>query len=133
MDWLQASSALTLIYAPDGREYHREVTVSFLTKTELKLGRWLYVPASFACLTPWYLPTPLRLSMTKQASNAMRYPFRYAGSLIYGSSSAGSMTAEISPDGHYPAALRFEYSGAAVDPVLTLRGSRAEKFSDSVK
>ena len=67
VDWCSCSASLHLIYKPYGNtEFYRDVYISYLTKTELTDTRWLTVPASFACLSPWYRAAPTNMSMSIQ-------------------------------------------------------------------
>lgn len=128
LNWISAARELVLIYSPyEPLEFHRRVEMQYLTKGELGAGKWLTTPISLSCLTPWYLPTALRISLTKQTETAMRYPFTYNADLRYGTSSIGSYAADIAPDGHLPASLRFAYKGAAKNPVITLTGASSGK------
>ena len=128
LNWISAARELVLIYSPyEPLEFYRRVELQYLTKGELGAGKWLTTPISLPCLTPWYLPTALRIALTKQTETAMRYPFTYNADLRYGTSSIGSYTADITPDGHLPASLRFVYKGAAKNPVITLTGAASGK------
>ena len=129
VNWIFRAEKLLLVYSPCGaNEFYRRVELSYLTKTELTTGRWLKAPISLACLTPWYAPAPLNLSMTKQSSNSMRYDFRYVPSLIYGSSTAGNMAADIEATGHIPAAMIIKYTGSASNPAVILTGINGEEL-----
>lgn len=122
LDWIENQRALYLVYTPfGGVEYIRRVTVRSVAKTELTQTRWLEVPVTLSCLTPWAHPVPLAISMTGISPYSKRYPYRYP--YRYGTSAAGAYTASISPSGHLPAAIRFVYAGAASNPVLTLTGA----------
>ena len=124
MDWCSGSASLHLIYKPYGNtEFYRDVYISYLTKTELTDTRWLSVPASFACLSPWYRAAPTSMSMSTESGSVLKYPFRYHADLIYSSSSAGSMAADIPAGGHIPAAFELTYKGAIINPKITLVGS----------
>lgn len=122
INWAEAAQELYLIYKPLSEEYWRRVELSYLTKTELSAGTWMQVPAEFTCLTPWYIPSPLNLAFETESENVMTYEFTYDDALIYGSGSAGEYSTMISAKGHVPAALVMEYSGAAVNPVISLTG-----------
>ena len=123
VDWLMKAERLYLIYQPVGNsQFWREVELNYLTKTEISDGKWLRTPISISGKTPWYLPTPAKVTMTKQLSDAMRYPFTYNDQLHYGISSVGDYAADILPDGHIPAGLRMKYTGAIVKPLITLTG-----------
>lgn len=129
LSWISEARELILIYSPyEPLEFYRRVELQYLTKGELGAAKWLTTPISLACLTPWYLPTALRIALTKQSETAMRYPFTYNTGLRYGTSSIGSYAADIAPDGHLPASLRFVYKGAATNPVITLTGAASGKI-----
>lgn len=122
LDWINNQRVLYLVYIPlGGVEYIRRVTVRSIAKTELTMTRWLEVPITLSCLTPWAHPAALAISMTGLSPYAKRFPHRYP--YRYGSSAAGAYAADINPDGHLPAAIRFVYRGAVVNPVLTLSGA----------
>ena len=75
LNWISAARELVLIYSPyEPLEFYRRVELQYLTKGELGAGKWLTTPISLPCLTPWYLPTALRIALTKQTETAMRYP-----------------------------------------------------------
>lgn len=123
VNWINAAKELFFIYSPYGAaEFYRRVIVTYLKKTVRGKGGWMSVGVSFKPLTPWYLPTALRISLTKQTETAMRYPFTYNSALRYGTSSIGSYAATIEPAGHLPASLMFTYKGAATNPVVSLTG-----------
>lgn len=124
VDWCSGSASLHLIYKPYGNtEFYRDVYISYLTKTELTDTRWLTVPASFACLSPWYRAAPTNMSMSTESGYVLKYPFSYTSDLIYSSSSAGSMAADIPAGGHIPAAFELTYKGAVINPKISLVGS----------
>lgn len=124
VDWCNNSESLHLIYLPYGNtEFCRDIHISYLTKTELTDTRWLSVPASFACLSPWYRAAPTSMSMSTESGYVLKYPFSYTSDLIYSSSSAGSMAADIPAGGHIPAAFELTYKGAVINPKITLVGS----------
>lgn len=124
VDWCAVSDDLFLIYKPYGNtEFYRKVRINYLTKTELTDTRWLSVPMSLACLTPWYRATPSKMTMSTEEGNVMQYPFSYASDLIYSSSNAGSMAVDLGTAGHIPAAFVLNYSGEIINPKITLKGS----------
>ncbi len=123
VDWIMKAEKLYLIYQPVGNsQYWREVEMDYLTKTEISDGKWLKAPISISGKTPWYLPTSLKISMERQLSTAMRYPFTYNEDLRYGISHVGDYAADILPNGHVPAGLRMKYTGAIVEPIISLIG-----------
>lgn len=129
INWISEAKELFFVYSPYGSaEFYRRVVVTYLKKTVRGKGGWLSAGVSFKPLTPWYLPTAPRISLTKQTETAMRYPFTYNADLRYGTSSIGSYAADIAPDGHLPASLRFMYKGAAKNPVITLTGAASGKI-----
>ena len=124
VDWCNGSVSLHLIYKPYGTtEFYRDVYISYLTKTELTDTRWLSVPASLACLSPWYRAAPTSMSMSTESGSVLKYPYSYHADLIYSSSSAGSMAADIPAGGHIPAAFELTYKGAIINPKISLVGS----------
>lgn len=123
VNWCSTAKKLYLVYLPyGGTEYFRAVTVNYLTKTELTATRWLTVPISFACTTPWYRAAPTRMSMAGETGGAMRYTFIYDASLVYSASSTGGMAADISAGGHIPAAFVLSCRGELVNPRIALKG-----------
>jgi len=128
VDWCTASEELFLVYKPYGtKEFFRGIQLNYLTKTELTDTRWLSVPTSMACTTPWYTATPSRMTMSSEEGSVLRYSFCYDESLIYSSSNAGSMAADVSAEGHIPAAFVFTYTGAIINPKLILQGTDSGK------
>lgn len=132
VDWCASTGNLYLIYKPYGTtEFHRQVQMNYMTKTELTDTRWLTVPTSLACLSPWYRAAPIQMSMTTETGNVMKYSFRYTPELIYSSSSAGSMAADLVSEGHIPAAFVLTYTGEVVNPRITLKGvSTGKTYGD---
>lgn len=123
INWLLNASELVIVYQPFGSElYYRKVKLDYVEKTELMNGVWLSTPASFTCLTPWYKPTTLSVTIQGDVSGAMEYPFTYDANLVYASSYNGAYGAELTPAGHLPAAITLEYTGAITNPILVLEG-----------
>lgn len=128
VNWCAGSEELYLVYKPYGNtEFYRKVCINYLTKTELTDTRWLSVPMSLACMTPWYRAAPSKMAMSTEEGNIPRYPFCYAEDLIYSSSNAGSMAVDLGAAGHIPAAFVIQYSGAIINPKITLQGSSTGK------
>ena len=126
--WINSAESLYLVYIPYGaEEYMCSVSVSYMTKTELSSGGVLGVPVSLAVLTPWYSPVAYRVSMQEQSSHAMKFPFRYNSSLIYGANIAGRYAVEIQPNGHIPASISVRHSGQLVNPIIQLVGISSGK------
>lgn len=124
INWMSDSEDLVLVYLPFGtEEYYRRVDINYLSKGELTLVRWLEVPASFSILTPWYRPAPSRLTLATTQGRELRYTYRYTEDLIYGSSSAATMSADIAKGGHVPAAVKISYTGSILNPRITLKGA----------
>ncbi len=124
VNWCSTSVSLHLIYLPYGTtEFYRDIQIGYLTKTELTETRWLSVPTSLACLSPWYRAAPTSMTLSTESGYVMKYPFRYTSDLIYSSSNMGSMAADIPAGGHIPAAFELVYSGAIINPKVTLKGS----------
>lgn len=123
VDWLSASTEYIFVYCPYGsKEFYRRVSLNFIEKSVR--GSWgqLSCAVSMACLTPWYLPTPLALNFEGDEDTAMRYEFAYDDKLVYGESGGGVYSVEIPARGHVPAALRVRYTGAAADLEISLTG-----------
>lgn len=129
VDWLAAAGALTIVYQPYGNvEYYRDVTVNSVQKGELSIVRWLEVPCSFLCLTPWYLPAPTLLTLEASAAESIkRYPYRYTEDLRYGSDSTAALSGTIAASGHIPGAVEISYSGTIVNPRIRLTGNISGK------
>lgn len=127
-NWLNAASELFLIYVPFGTtEYYRRISVEYLTKTELTAGKWLTVPFSVSCLTPWYHAAPGALEITPSAANTVKYTFAYTPSLAYCSGRAGTMAAEVPADGHLPGAFMLSIKTALQNPVISLESATSAK------
>lgn len=122
-DWALRSEALFLVYKPFNAEYFRRVELSYLTKTEITSGTWMEIPTAFVCLTPWYLPQPLTLNFEDEGGTVMQYEYSYSDTLVYAASGAGAYAVQLRAEGHDPAALFIEYSGAIKKPVFTLTGA----------
>lgn len=123
-DWIARTDALYLIYAPKDTEYRRRVRLHYLTKTELEGPRWMTCPVAFMAMTPWHIAQKATLQLATLADNALRCD--YEGSVldmaILAASTNPGATGDILPGGHYGAPFRFVYTGALVDPVLTVTG-----------
>lgn len=134
INWILAAEKLFIIYCPEGNtEYWREIDLTYITKTELGVGRWLTTPISFSCLTPWYLPRPLIFRMEKASESAMRFPFRLTETLRYPGGGTGNFTAEIQTAGHNPAAVCFEFTGAVEMPKLEVKDAESGEVYGSCK
>lgn len=125
VDWLASAASLKLVYQPYGdTEFFRDVSLNYVQKSELNAVRWLEVPVSVVCLTPWYLPTPTVLSLEDGSSESIkRYPYTYTEDLRYGSDSMAALSGTIFPSGHIPGALDISYSGGIVNPRIRLSGN----------
>lgn len=123
INWLVTANELIIVYQPFGSEkYYRKVRLDYVEKTELFNGVWLKTPASFTCLTPWYLPTTLSVSIQGEDTGAMQYTFTYDADLVYSADYNGAYGAELSPSGHLPAAVKLTYTGGVVSPIIVLEG-----------
>lgn len=128
INWMSGSEDLTLVYLPYGtEEYFRRIDINYLSKGELNHVRWLTVPVSFNTLTPWYRAAPTKLTLAVTAGNELRYPYYYTEELIYGSSSTAAMSADVAKGGHVPAAIRMNYTGAILNPRISLIGAQTGK------
>lgn len=123
LNWLQAAGELTIIYRPYGTEtFYRAVRLEYLQKgVPEKTGR-LVIPTSFLPLTPWYKPAALTLVIQPAETNITTFPFTLTDDLHFPSGTGTPWSAEILSSGHLDAALRFDYSGEAENPVLTITG-----------
>ncbi len=128
VDWLSSTQSLRLVYQPLATEYYRNVEVTSISKTELVGNRWLSCEISFKPLTPWYLPTALRISMATESTTSGRFTASKFDVARFAPSRAGSMAADIDPSGHFPAAILFRYTGAAEDPAVILSGASGEVY-----
>lgn len=128
VDWLSSAGTLKMVYQPFGNaEYYRDVSINFVQKGELTAVRWLELPCSFFCLTPWYLPTPTALVLESSNGAVKRYPYRYTADLRYGSDSASTLSGIITPAGHIPGALDIAYTGELSNPRIRLAGNISGK------
>ena len=125
VDWLGSAGSLKLVYQPFGElEFFRDVKIGYVQKGELSIVRWLEVPCSVICMTPWYLPSPSVLALENGGSGSMkRYPYRYSEDLRYGSDSMAALSGTIFPSGHIPGAVDISYSGGIVNPRIRLTGN----------
>lgn len=130
VDWLSASSGLTIVYNPTGRrEFCLDATISFMQKGERNQVGWLEVPCGFFCNTPWYLPTPTVLSISGSGlDESIRYPYRYSSDLRYGQDSASSIRAIVAGAGHIPGSLQITFRGAVANPKIRLTGNATGKI-----
>lgn len=125
MAWLAAAGTLTIIYDPTGeQEYFRDVAIKFVQKSELNQARWLELPCSFSCTTPWYLPQPASLRISSSTlDEGKRYDYVYDENLRYGPDSIAAMSTAIAGSGHIPGALQLAFQGAITNPRLRLVGN----------
>lgn len=122
-----AGDGLMVVYCPIGAvEYFRDVSLSYLKKTEKSRTGWLTCATEFRPLTPWYLPSSLQVDMAAITSGAMRYSWRY-GTARYVRSLAADYSATLSPSGDMPAALQIVFEGAIDHPIITLTGLASGK------
>lgn len=123
VNFLFSSKKLILAYMPYGsQEYYVQGTFQSLSKGELGQDRTLTVPMSFVPLTPWYKPTELDLVLEPAETDILEFPFEFNNDLHFPASTGQPWTGILNPSGHLPAALRFDYVGAADNPVLTIEG-----------
>ena len=125
VDWIiAAGSGLQIVYCPNGtQEYYKKVTLTSISKTEISKPNRIETSVVFSALTPWYSSAKVRVDMVPVASGRMRYPYTYSAGLFYATSNAGAMSANLEPTGHIPSAVKFVYSGALSNPVLSLVGA----------
>ena len=125
VDWLAAAGTVTIVYDPTGQQqYCRDVTVNFLQKGELTQLGWLEVPASFLCITPWYLPKPTSLTLeTGGTDESKRYDYTYTDELRYGNDSSAALSGTIAGAGHVPGSLVLTFYGAITNPRIRLVGN----------
>ena len=129
VNWMSAAEGLELVYLPYGsEEYRRKIDVNYISKGEKTAVRWLEAPVSFNALTPWFRASPSRLTLVTTEGRELRYSYRYTEDLIYGSSSAATMSAEVARGGHVPAAIRLDYTGGILNPQITLLGAQTGKI-----
>lgn len=129
VNWLASAGKVTLVYNPTGRqEYFRDVLVNFLQKGEKNAVGWLEIPASFFCITPWYMPSPTTLDLgTAGEDESKRYDYVYDEDLIYGDDSTASLSGEIVGAGHIPGSIELTYHGAITNPRIRLTGKISGK------
>lgn len=121
--WLAAAGdGLRLVYVPyGGTAYHRKVLVRKITKKEITRVRWLECPCEVQTLSPWYRPAEYSAALASRALDVMRYPVRYTQER-YAKSHAPTYSVDLTPDGDMPAALSLTFTGAIVNPVISLVG-----------
>lgn len=125
LNWITASGTLTIVYNPTGKqEFLRDVTINFIQKGELTAVGWLECPCSFLCSTPWYLPTPTKLSLESGGTDeSKRYDYHYTDELRYGNDSSATLSGTIAGAGHVPGSLELTYYGAITNPKIRLVGN----------
>lgn len=124
VDWLSAAGTFTIVYIPFGtQEFCRDLSISFLQKSELNAVGWLEVPCSFLCHTPWYHPTPTTLTLAANGTDeSKRYDYTYSDDLRYGYDSSAALVGTIYGAGHIPGALELACHGAITNPTIRLVG-----------
>ena len=132
--WLAAAGdGLRLVYVPyGGTAYHRKVLIRKITKTDLTRVHWLECPCEVQTLSPWYRPAEYSATLAARAENVMRFPVRY-GRERYAKSHAATYSVELTPDGDMPAALSLSFTGAIVNPEITLVGLGSGKTYGSCR
>lgn len=127
MDWLFTSEEIYFVYCPYGTtEYYRHVEVHSIEKSELDQYGSLQTSMSLMPLTPWYIPSPIKINFGEETANTMRYDFVYSDDLIYGVG-LNNYTAEVTNTGHMPAAIKVTFKGEVINPLLILRGELTRK------
>lgn len=127
IDWIYSGEELFLVYAPtEKEEFYRKVTIQSLAKGELDTHAVLWCEVIFSVLTPWYLPIPLHVSFGEEGDDAMSYPFYYTDDLVYAVGSK-DYSAEVSPSGHMPAAVKITFKGLIINPVFSVMGLASRK------
>lgn len=123
LNFLLGSKKLILAYIPFGsQEFYVQGTFEALSKSELGRDGVLTVPMSFVPLTPWYKPTQLDLVLEPAETDILTFPFDFTNDLHFPASTGQPWTSILSPAGHLPAAIKFDYVGAADNPVLSITG-----------
>lgn len=123
-NWVSKATELYLIYAPGVTEFRRKVVLQHLAKGELNGVGWLIVPVSFPALSPWHLPSVVNLDVQALEDDVVCFDDEDSGfdvGVLTEPLYAGSVT-YIDPEGHLPSRFRLEYTGAVVNPVITLTG-----------
>lgn len=126
VNWIQAATKLTLVYRPFGSEtFYRLVHLEYLQKgVPEKTGR-LTIPTCFRPLTPWYKPTPMDISMGEAETNITTFSFEFNQYLHFPASTGQAWSGTLTPAGHIPAAIKFDYTGSATNLQLTLTGENS--------
>lgn len=126
VNWMSRSGNLQLVYKPSesGSEYFRDIQVSYISKGEKNELGWLVVPASFVCLSPWYMPDPTELRLGTSDDSAMRFPFVFDENLRFGSSAASDFSGTIRAAGQVPGAILIKFKGAITNPRIRLVGQQ---------
>ena len=119
VDWLAQDFDLFFVYKPFGSiEFFRTVKLNYLNKTEKEFSGLLYVAFSFACITPWYVFTPISpaVDATEYKSYDFKYNYIYPSLLL-------TQDINVSAIGHIPAAYTVDYSGFMVNPSIKIIGN----------
>lgn len=120
IDFVMKSNALYIGYKPKNTLYRRRVSLNYIAKNE---GNPRAAAISLLCHSPWYKALPLPVVFADPtAGDALRWNVSAWGSAPWAASTEGSYSANITPEGHIPAALRVQFTGSASDPVFTLTG-----------
>ena len=123
INFLMSSKVLILAYTPYGnQDFFVQGTFQTISKSELGQDRVLTVPMTFVPFTPWYRPTQLDLVLEPAETDILEFPFTFSQDLHFPSATGRPWTGVLTPSGHLPAALKFDYSGAADNPVLQIEG-----------
>lgn len=122
IDWLQAASALTLIYAPGDTEYFIDVDVDYVEKAELGPGGCLNVPIAFFPLSPIYVPEALNFfidgdTVVNAKTYDYVYDYQYSGGAVSGELEF-SFDAQIDSD--FELVFRHTNLGAISAPVINV-------------
>ena len=121
VDWLSLDYEFYFVYNPYGsKEYYRTIEINYLSKTEKEFSGLLYIPFSFACLTPWYILLPFQTEIEPASADFKRYDFTY--DYVY-PAARQSQAVEVNAIGHIPAAFTLEYTGALTNPSIILTGT----------
>lgn len=132
VNWIHRAKTLYFCYTPIDTEYRRRVRLRTMQKSRRDGSGYMRAQISIEPLTPWYLPSPTDVTVTTTGADdkgyfehSGDYYYEYDDDLQYGGDTAGDMTAQISAQGHIPAAFVLRYMGALTNPEIRLAGANS--------
>lgn len=121
--FVNAASALKLIYKTDAGEFYRAVDLVEFGKTEIGVGDSLHCPVRFVCRGLFYSNYTDRF-VIKREEGELRWDYRWPARF----NDHDSRKILINNNGHVPAAIELEMTGPCEKPSISVMVNGAEIY-----